>query len=293
MTILAKDVSKCIEYKFKGARNPVYFKTKKVMKKFIKETDGKWHSFARTMFEIQNNKDLDMHEMYMETLPNPFDGIVTEFRHIHAFRWRAKNERIVDGEKVYSYGLERDFYDMRPGFIRHSSVKDILKENMKLVRLMMNGPDAKVLRSNISGEVLEKRKSVINPKARVNIWDLHHTDVRGGASFHKNGDNPSQSLNSLMFLDNHKAIKEIMGCVAVSRSEHKIIHGQTPHSSLLNYEKEMWPWHLRKKENYDYVVCSLNNSDSWTLSYEKMIEELTGWHKENKTDKLYLDEAKS
>lgn len=288
MTILNKDVSKCTKHKFTGAKNPVYFRHKKTLNKLVKETNNKWGSFTEMMYNIQINKDLAMFDIYIETLPNPHNDIETEFRHVHAFRWREKFYKLSSGEKASTFGLERDFYDMRPGFIRHSSVKDILKENMKLVRLMMNGPNAKVLKSNISGITLEKRRSVINPKARVNIWDLHHTDVRNGASFHKNGDNPSTSLNSLMFLDNNKAIKEIMGCVALSRSEHKIIHGQTPHSSLLNYEKEMWPWSLQCKENYDFVINTLSNSSKWLLSYEEMLDELTEWHRNEGTHKLYI-----
>lgn len=144
--------------------------------------------------------------------------------------------------------------------------------NMEIVRLLMNGPDTDKLLSNISNNQVEDITITMLGKddKQVDNFQLHHMRVKDGKSYHKNkGKDPSKRLVESRFHDKPNIIMEIMGCVAVTPSEHKLIHAFGD-SDITNYIITERPWCLQTKRNYDYVKDMYN----LPMEHEEFLETL-------------------
>ena len=210
-----------------------------------------------------HNKRNFLTGVYIQTSPCKVTGNI-EWREMYTFR-----QRIDTSIEVLSYKTERRFSDpcdpmaipkmteefrVKTGIEQRARRAKIIERNIADIRLLLNGPSAPKIVSNVDHDVLESIEFTLHMTDRItaNIFRLHHIKVVNGTSYTKSHIDPSVMILSSDIRERPGAIVELMGTIAVSPTDHDLIH-RYKNSGLSNYKKHQWPWCLRTEDNFEYV----------------------------------------
>lgn len=113
----------------------------------------------------------------------------------------------------------------------------------------------------------------------TSAYDIHHLCVSKGSSKHKslddNGDpiSPSSILTYSSITKDH--IKEFMGCITITPTEHYHIHHSKPYSDFRMFDIDHLPYCIRSKDNFKRIVDHFELDDlKYEYSYSDFINNL-------------------
>ena len=203
----------------------------------------------------------------------------TEWREMYTFRQRidtSREELAYKTERCYDDPCDpmaipkmTEEYRVMTGIRQRADKAVMVERNIADIRLLLNGPTASRLVSNIDHSLLENVVfSMFNMDSiKTNIFQLHHIKVEGDVSETKSGMDPSKLILSGNLRNRKSGIIELMGTIAVDPTNHTLIH-RYRNSGLVNYKKHQWPWCLRSEDNFNYVKSLYKLDD---IEYTKFI----------------------